>query len=194
MEQNNGKEVWQTIGAIVGSLTGIVALILQLGKLVALVRRILKWSRGRWSMFRQWWHWTWHSPLFLITEPSSLRISKSDGSAEIEVTMSCQGRLKTNGKTIIEEGRIDLSIGHRIPKLYSNFNRLVLNHQELKQGIICQFRGSIHITPLANLEDSIKQIGSEVRCTIGVEHIWMDGLPGERSMNLKSFKAKVEYR
>lgn len=190
MEGNNGKEVWQTIGAIVGAVSGVIALILQGGKLISLGIRILKWFRGMLSMLKQWWYWKRRSPSFSIMERNAFRIVKLDGSAEIAVTMSCQSRVKTIDKTIIE-GKMLLDIGGTIPKLICSTSPLVLTPREKKEKIVYKFRGNIHVASLVSLEDSIKQIGSVVRCRIQVEKILIRGL-GDRSINLKPFKANVE--
>ena len=191
MKPNNDKETWQTVGAIVSSLSGIIVVILQLNKLTALVKRILKWIWGRWSMLRQWWYWKRRSPLCSISGMGSFQINWANGDAEIEIKMNWQSRIKTIDKTVIE-GSMLLGIGGTIPKLSCYLNILVLNPQEKKENIVYKFRGNVHVAQFASLEDSIKQIGSVVRCKIKVEKIWIRGLLEDRSINMKSFKANVK--
>jgi len=183
---------FQTVGAVLA----IVLLFFQLFDRIPAIHRFtlnsIRLPKRVWKMFSQWWYWKQHSPLYSITKFSSFRISKSDGSAEIEVTMSCRSRVKTIDKTIIE-GRMLLGIGGSTPKLSCYSNPLVLSPGEKKEGIICGFRGNIHLASLMNLEDSIRKIGPVVRCKIKVEKIVVRGLVGDRSINLKSFKANVEY-
>lgn len=191
MEQNNGKEVWQTIGAIVGSLSGMIALVLQADRLAALAKRILKWTRERWSMLRECRYWKQHSPLFSIMDFSSLRVKKTNGSAEIEVTGAWQSR-ETNANLTIIEGYMLLDIGNSCPKLICHCNSLTLNPVERSTNITYKFIGTVCVSRFVNLDSLLKQIGSIVKCEIEAEKVWLRDL-GARRLKVKPFKAKVKY-
>ena len=183
-----GCWAWVCVSIVAGVIIGVGSVIAgleKIAKIVAWGKCILQWIIGRRHMFRYWWYWKTHSPKCTAGEFSSIKISRSDFSAEMELTINWQSR-EDIGETEID-GDVTARIGKRMP-------RLSANPRPIMWQLVPNTNPDITYRLTAGLNKyNSRQLGSTARCKVTLDGILLCDPPVRGSINLGSFEIQVEW-
>ena len=182
-EPNNGLDIPKIVVVLVTIIGGIVALILNLSKLVALAKRLFQWLVGRWRMFNEWRYWRKYSPTILVESIEPLYVRETDGTITLKLTVNWVSR-EDIFPTVIEDGDIMADVGKYIPYLIHRprpNNWELLPNEKIQKSYVLEAKAGLRA----------KTIRSEVKCQLFAPSIRLELLSGTRKIRLKPLKRQV---
>jgi len=186
VEEKDCLEIFWTVGSLVGIMGTIIGTILNLEKILDLMKRVSQWFTWGWEMFKYWIYWKQHSPKCVITKHTSLKIDNL-GIATISLDIHWQSRDEIYATEISDNVLVFVGKGIMAITADPNPNVWYLKPNEEKDSSY-YLRTQLN-PPHLRL---INRMGSTTKCRVEIEEIRIGYYPS-KSIKIKPFKIKIEY-